>query len=286
MLLRSKRREEFEDEIPDEPLSEPGDVISRDDVFPEDGVEVDEDPDDVDDDDTESRGPGLLAAVPGPLIAAAAFVPTFLAIFFGLSFVVGSTVETGGPVPPATALMSEAPSAPSTSESVRDPLVAPPVVFVPPASVTPPVVAPPVAVVPPVSIAPPVARAPPVADSPKPAIESTGPTLPPAPPRTAFIPAPASRTSRAPEPPRQPQAAVLNTTPERMPAPDSRAAVDNRKGGRDWTPAAAFADREAASRLASSIQQQGYPVEIRQESSSRPWVLWIGAQPRAGERRR
>jgi hypothetical protein len=51
--------------------------------------------------------------------------------------------------------------------------------------------------------------------------------------------------------------------------------------------AAAFADREAARRLASSIQQQGYPVEIRQEqSSSRPWVVWIGAQPRGGERRR
>jgi hypothetical protein len=59
------------------------------------------------------------------------------------------------------------------------------------------------------------------------------------------------------------------------------------KTGRDWTPAAAFTDREAAGRLASSIQRQGYPVEIRQEqSSARPWVVWIGAQPRRGERRR
>jgi hypothetical protein len=73
----------------------------------------------------------------------------------------------------------------------------------------------------------------------------------------------------------------VNTTPERAPA------AETRKSGPDWTPAAAFADREAASRLASSIQQQGYPVEIRQEaSSSRPWVVWIGAQPRAADRRR
>jgi len=77
---------------------------------------------------------------------------------------------------------------------------------------------------------------------------------------------------------------VLNTTPERTPVPRTTA---RDTGGREWTPAAAFADRDAAGRLASSIQQQGYPVEIRQEqSSTRPWVVWIGAQPRGGERRR
>jgi hypothetical protein len=39
--------------------------------------------------------------------------------------------------------------------------------------------------------------------------------------------------------------------------------------------------------LASSIEKQGYPVEIRQDgSSSRPWVVWIGAQPSGGSRRR
>ena len=70
-------------------------------------------------------------------------------------------------------------------------------------------------------------------------------------------------------------------------APTPSTTAEARKSGRDWTPAAAFADREAAGRLASSIQQQGYPVEIRQEqSSARPWVVWIGAQPRGGERRR
>ena len=59
------------------------------------------------------------------------------------------------------------------------------------------------------------------------------------------------------------------------------------RDGRDWTPAAAFTDRAAANRLASSIEKQGYPVEIRQDgSSSRPWVVWIGAQPSGGSRRR
>jgi hypothetical protein len=59
------------------------------------------------------------------------------------------------------------------------------------------------------------------------------------------------------------------------------------RDGRDWTPAAAFTDRAAASRLASSIEKQGYPVEIRQDgSSTRPWVVWIGAQPSGGSRRR
>lgn len=77
---------------------------------------------------------------------------------------------------------------------------------------------------------------------------------------------------------------MLNTTPERTPVPRTSARDTS---GREWTPAAAFADRDAAGRLASSIQQQGYPVEIRQEqSSTRPWVVWIGAQPRGGERRR
>ncbi len=77
---------------------------------------------------------------------------------------------------------------------------------------------------------------------------------------------------------------MLNTTPERTPVPRTSA---RDASGREWTPAAAFADRDAAGRLASSIQQQGYPVEIRQEqSSTRPWVVWIGAQPRGGGERR
>jgi hypothetical protein len=110
----------------------------------------------------------------------------------------------------------------------------------------------------------------------EPATPPAAPTLPP----MARSPMPEPRAARSAEPAREPRAAVLNTTPERTPAAESGKS-------REWTPAAAFADREAAGRLASSIQQQGYPVEIRQEqSSSRPWVVWIGAKPSGGERRR
>ena len=251
----------------DEPLPEPSDLIAREDVFPEDGVEDDEEDDH---DGGEHPGLRLLAAVPGPVIAVAAFVPTFLAIFFGLSFVVGA-LQTGLPAPSATAL-TPAPGTPGTlppiSEALRDPFAPPRASDVPSASQGDP------REVTRSGESREPFRAPNVADLPTPALESAGPTLPPAQPRAAIVPAPELRGDRAAEPPRQPQSAVLNTTPGRPP-------------GREWTPAAAFADREAASRLASSIQQQGYPVEIRQEtSSSRPWVVWIGAQPRAGDRHR
>jgi len=245
-------RREPGDEIRDEPLPEASDLLSSQDVFPTDGVEADED-------DPYDEPVGFLPELPGPVIAAATFIPTFLAVFFGLSHLLGGAAYMGptasAPVPTAAALMPDPAGQGSAplSEALRDP-------FVTPRGFDSP------------------STRPSVADLPAPAIESTGPTLPPAQPRPAIVPAPAGRAA---EPPRQPQAAVLNTTPERTPA------ADNRKGGREWTPAAAFADREAANRLASSIQQQGYPVEIRQEpSTSRPWVVWIGAQPRGGERRR
>ena len=108
------------------------------------------------------------------------------------------------------------------------------------------------------------------------------PSLPPAP-------------SRVPEPERKAVASkpVLEhrsaSTPRQAAAiPDpSRSQGESRKGSGDWTPAAAFADRDAAARLASSIERQGYPVEVRQEASStRPWVVWIGSQPSGGGRRR
>jgi len=76
--------------------------------------------------------------------------------------------------------------------------------------------------------------------------------------------------------------------PER-PSADSGARSEEKKPASvDWTPAAAFADRAAAARLAASIEGQGYPVDIRQDASStRPWVVWIGSQPKSsGGRRR
>jgi hypothetical protein len=221
-----------EDEIRDEPLPEPSDLITGEGVLPEDQGE--------EDDGDEARG--LLLPLPGPLIAAATFVPTFLAVFFGLSYLLGDATQTAhtASAPMRSAIMSDlgAPGTPPLVENATPPSVEP--------------------------------SAPPPA-----------PTLPPVQPRTATLPAAEPRAPQRVEPPRQPQAAVLTTAPE----PPTTA--EARKSGRDWTPAAAFADREAAGRLASSIQQQGYPVEIRQEqSSARPWVVWIGAQPRGGERRR
>jgi hypothetical protein len=102
-------------------------------------------------------------------------------------------------------------------------------------------------------------------------------------------------SSRVPEPERKaPTASKSVLEPRSVPAPRQAAATpdpprsqaESRKVSGDWTPAAAFADREAAVRLASSIERQGYPVEIRQDSSStRPWVVWIGSQPSGGRRR-
>jgi hypothetical protein len=99
-----------------------------------------------------------------------------------------------------------------------------------------------------------------------------------------------------PEPERKTTASKSVLEPKSVPAPRQAAATpdpprsqqaESRKLPGDWTPAAAFADREAAVRLASSIERQGYPVEIRQEASStRPWVVWIGSQPNGGGRRR
>jgi hypothetical protein len=271
--LKRELRDDAEDDIRDEPLPEPSGRSGAEDVFPQDGPEHGVGVDEEDDWDEEgSRLPRL----PGPLIAATTFVPTFLAVFFGLSHLLGGASPTArtanAPVPSAVAPMSDQPA---LSEALRDPFVAPRLVDPPPTGLSDPRDA--------TRPSDPreALRAPSLEEATPPAVEPAPPpalpTRPPAQPRVATPSAPEPRALRLTETPRQPQAAVLNTTPTAEP----------RKSGRDWTPAAAFADREAAGRLASSIQQQGYPVEIRQEpSSARPWVVWIGAQPRGGERRR
>ncbi|MGH7373001.1 MAG: hypothetical protein ACREJY_02120 [Candidatus Rokuibacteriota bacterium] len=208
----------------------------------------------------------------GLAIAAATFVPTVLAVFFGLPYLLGSgtTVRSPGtpsPSPPVTAtapLSSEvgADVTASLSETLRrdstDRGSAPP-------AITPRVFDEPAPRESPErssGVEPTTPRAEPAPVAPTP--ESAPPlTLPPAP-------------SRASEPART---AVARSAPE--PRPTRNAS----KPG-EWSPAAAFADREAAGRLASSIQKQGYPVEVRQDgSSSRPWVVWIGAQPTGARRR-
>jgi len=180
----------------------------------------------------------------GLVIAAATFVPVFLAIFFGLPYLLGNTTTartagTPGPSPPVAAtapLGTEVgPDVTASRESLER--------------------------------SSPVEPTTPRAPEPAPAAPATEPAPPP-----ALPPAP----SRTPEPA---SPAVARSAPAPRPTPEA-----SRPG--EWTPAAAFADREAAGRLASSIQKQGYPVEVRQDgSSSRPWVVWIGAQP-SGARRR
>jgi hypothetical protein len=47
-----------------------------------------------------------------------------------------------------------------------------------------------------------------------------------------------------------------------------------------WAPAAAFGDNQTAARLASTMHNQGYRVDVRYErSATRPWVVWIKASP-------
>ena len=47
-----------------------------------------------------------------------------------------------------------------------------------------------------------------------------------------------------------------------------------------WAPAAAFGDNQMAARLASTMRNQGYRVDVRhEESATRPWVVWIKASP-------
>jgi hypothetical protein len=47
-----------------------------------------------------------------------------------------------------------------------------------------------------------------------------------------------------------------------------------------WAPAAAFSDNQTAARLASTMRNQGYRVDVRHEdAAARPWVVWIKANP-------
>jgi hypothetical protein len=280
-MLRLKS--EPEDEIYDDDLlPEASDRLSSVDVFPDDGLDAEEGGDE-----------GVLSPLPGPIIAAATFIPTFMAVFFGLSYVLGAAGPTAGTAGRQMSDLRQ--SIPSRSDTLRDPFAPPAVRDTPAAEAPAPPADPrsdakteprsePREVARPNEAREPSRGEPPGSrgeDSARSSFESSGPSLPPQ-SRPATPPSPQPRVARPAEAPRQPQAAVLTTPPD-----PPRTAEARRTEGGDWTPAAAFADRDAAGRLASSIQQQGYPVEVRQDrGSSRPWVVWIGAQPRSGERRR
>ena len=251
----------------------------------------------IDDRETDGRF-HLLGDPRGLGIAAATFVPTFLVVFFGLPYLAGpaftnrtprepSAVATAPPIPTPDPSGS---SSSSLSEALRagsaDGLISPP-----PAAPAPP----PAAnsrlpeALPPVAAdagsldreqapEPAPSTAPPSVSSSESSPSPTVPTLPSAP-------------SRVPEPERKatPSRTVLasRAVPGPRPAAATPDAARPPRPPGDWTPAAAFADRGAAARLASSIERQGYPVEIRQDSSStRPWVVWIGSRPSGSARRR
>ena len=198
----------------------------------------------------------------GVWIAVATFVPTFLATVLGVPYLLGGarvthTASDSGPPPAAIAPLPYG-SAPLLTRSLtravpggagergRDPFAA-----------VPPLAARPLAVEPERETR---------TEAPAPRAESTAPapSLPAAEPRTP--------TSRA--------------TPNARRSTELRASEQRKNVARDWMPVAAFVDREAARRQGDRIEQQGYPVEIREDRSSRrPWVVWIGAHPTSGEHR-
>lgn len=271
-MLRLK--DHAEDEILDEE-PELSDSITARDAFPEEDFGVDEEGDG----EMRDRGTSLLR---GLGIATATFVPTVLAILFGLPYLLDSAIPERAPsviiTPPTTSGSSPRETSPR-SDIIREPFAAP-------RAQEPPARRPPD----PRESAPresarlaeslpesKTAEVPPRAVEPAPST----PTLPEGKARTIEPRAaePREPERREPEPSRQ--------TAAPRPAPEPSPAAESWKPGPDWAPAAAFTDRDAANRLASSIQQQGYPVEIRQDrSSTRPWVVWIGAEPRGGARRR
>lgn len=256
----------------------------------------------------ENGGRGLLSDTTRGLgIAAATFVPTFLIVVFGVPYLLApaSTARTRSEAPAvATAPPSWTPSfslpevlrggsgdrpatpAPAASAPAPAPVPTPPAAVVPRVTEGPaqpaenpapkerqqaqePVASAPVPPTPPA--APPTAN---IESSPTPA----APALPPAPSR---VPEPERKTAVL-EPRSVPGSRQVSATPD-----PSRSRAESRRFSSDWTPAAAFADRDAAARLAGSIERQGYPVEIRQDTSStRPWVVWIGTQPSGGSSRR
>jgi hypothetical protein len=282
-MLRLKG--ETDDAVPDEAprggLEEQDQITPRD-AFPDDETDsVAEDP--------RWRLPRL--PLRGLAVATATFVPTFLLIFFGLPYL----LAPDGPIHAAIATVRSASEAPSTPAPSTPPPVARPE---PARSSNPgrPSVEPPAAPVP-------APEPPKKAEEPMPSVASQAPP-PPAPSsrsaraeRAPALPEPSAReAAREPSPPALPPA--RRSAPEPRSNREARAATEREeqrtveakpagREGRDWTPAAAFTDRAAANRLASSIEKQGYPVEIRQDgSSTRPWVVWIGAQPSGGSRRR
>jgi hypothetical protein len=246
--------------------------------------------------------------LPGALVAAASFVPSFLAVFLGLSYLLSGGPASTAPVPtpaaPQTPVAQSSPRpSPAPSRIAREGLSAPTPPSRPdaergPSSADPAAgirmpdsrgqeAAAPAVPAPEVVKAPPEVKTPEVGLPPRPTPRSPEPkvTEPAVAPQVAKAPEPKVESPPVPArgPAAQPPAATRPAEPASAPGQTSVVALKSQ----GWIPAAAFADRAAAARLASSIQQQDYPVEIREDrSSARPWVVWIGPEPRGSSRRR
>jgi len=179
----------------------------------------------------------------GLCIAAVTFIPTFLAVFLGIPYLLGLLVSAHLPdVPenrPQSAMSAMAPSRnllPSLPEpTLTKPSDSPAESPLQPRGETP-------------------AAAPIENRVPQSSLEA--PTV-----------APTPRTQSAP----RDQSRVM----------DSKRSGARAREERAWTLAAAFEDQESATRLAASIERRGYPTKIRrEESAERPWVVWIGKHPR------
>jgi hypothetical protein len=195
--------------------------------------------------DEETRERAGLVPLHGVWIAVASFVPAFLTIFFGIPYLAGLPVASRVPV--------------SLQRST------PPVVLSPLSRESGFVGAPPQEPAPMIPMRA-VERADELARVPStPTTEVSG---------TAAIPSPTPAAPRPASPPTRPQ-----VEPEAAEAKRSASAVTK---GPVWVLGAAFSDRDSAERLAASVEHQGYPAKVRRDNtSSTPWVVWIGQHPRA-----
>jgi hypothetical protein len=90
---------------------------------------------------------------------------------------------------------------------------------------------------------------------------------------------PAARVDAAPAPPPSRETTELAASPKptAIGPKDPTPALAEESA---WAPAAAFADNQTAVRLASTMRNQGYRVDVRHEdSATRPWVVWIRPNP-------
>jgi hypothetical protein len=175
-------------------------------------------------------------------IALATFVPTFVAIFFGIPYLAGLPMETRFP----SGLKGSIPPVVSSLAPERGFVGAPP--------------------------QEPAPRMPSAPSAMLPVGHAGGPS------RSRLTAATRALGTAAPAVPRPASQSRPQVKPKA--AEPKRSASTGTKDD-SWLLAAAFADRDSAERLAASIERQGYPAKVRRhDATTTPWVVWVGKQPR------